>query len=323
MSETKKHDVALSFLMGDAELASEIQSRLSPHLDVFAFFERQQEIAGADGLEVFSQTFRNNSRLVVVLYREGWGDTDWTNVEHEAIQERHLKERVDWLLFVTLERDETLPGWLPETRVRFSFPDYGLEQLVGTIKYRVEQLGGHLKVESVADRAARIAQETQNREESERLLAEEGYGACTQEVDGLYERLCEKANSIGERTPSLGLQAGNDPRECVLATPRASIVVLYHPTALPTGPTLVVREWQGKKMLPEQKRSRIYLEDPKHLRDHKFRFSHRKDLGWCWEPYGDDGDTLPTQAMEDNILTMLLDLRERIEKENPHPADDW
>lgn len=95
MSEAEtKYDVAISFLHADETLAREIDARLSEQFDVFVNSKRQEAIAGTNGLESFREAFLAQSRLVVVLYREGWGSTPFMRVEHQAVTERPLVRRL-------------------------------------------------------------------------------------------------------------------------------------------------------------------------------------------------------------------------------------
>src|SRR5437899_11207412 len=87
-----EYDVAISFLSQDVDLARELADGLSPQLRVFVYIDRQREIAGTDGLTTFRAIFRSATRLVVVLFRNGWGESNWTRVEEEAISDRFLKE---------------------------------------------------------------------------------------------------------------------------------------------------------------------------------------------------------------------------------------
>src|SRR5208282_6190202 len=117
MEEAKSllYDVAISFLSRDEPLAVKLHDQLSENLSVFVYSKRQEEVAGTDGLESFRQAFLSQSRLVVVLYRNGWGQTRWTEVEELAIKERAFKGGWKSLLFVTLQSEDALPAWLPET----------------------------------------------------------------------------------------------------------------------------------------------------------------------------------------------------------------
>src|SRR5437016_13714237 len=70
-----KYDCGISFLNVDMVLARSLYEGLSPNFSVFFFFaDRQQEIAGTDGLVTFLSAFRD-SRLAIVMFRSVWGDT--------------------------------------------------------------------------------------------------------------------------------------------------------------------------------------------------------------------------------------------------------
>jgi hypothetical protein len=150
-----KYDVGISFLSADEQLASAIHAKLSEHMKVFVYSKRQEELGGTDGLVSLREAFYSDSRLVVVLYRIGWSETPWTRVEETAIKERFLDQGQDWLLFVTLDDQGKPPAWVPDFRIRFNF-HCGLEELLGAIRLRAEQLGTILTVESVVERALRL-----------------------------------------------------------------------------------------------------------------------------------------------------------------------
>jgi hypothetical protein len=128
-SPPAKCDVAISFLHKDEPLALQIHSKLSESLDVFVYPKKQEQLAGTDGLESFRQVFRADSRMVVVLYRDGWGQTPWTRVEEAAIKDRFLEQGWEWLLFVMLDDFSTPPVWLPKAEIRLNYSQYGLDQL--------------------------------------------------------------------------------------------------------------------------------------------------------------------------------------------------
>src|ERR1017187_472233 len=78
-------DVAISFEGADRALAVTIRDGLAGSLKVFEFTDRQEELAGTDGLESLRWVFHSRARLVVILMRATWGTTWWTRVEMEAI----------------------------------------------------------------------------------------------------------------------------------------------------------------------------------------------------------------------------------------------
>ena len=81
-----KYDVAISFLAPDEQLALDLASVLKDRLSVFVYPEQQKELAGTDGEAMFNEVFGRQSRVVVVLHRDGWGSTPWTRIEETAIR---------------------------------------------------------------------------------------------------------------------------------------------------------------------------------------------------------------------------------------------
>jgi hypothetical protein len=73
--ENPKYEVAISFLAQDGQVAAALNQKLSEGLEVFFFPRKQEELAGTDGLESMRAPFFNDSRVMVVLYRERWGKT--------------------------------------------------------------------------------------------------------------------------------------------------------------------------------------------------------------------------------------------------------
>ena len=69
-----KYDVALSFLLADEILATGFYQALSD-LKVFFHPRTQEDLAGIPRLETMRTPFSQASRLVVILYRERWGQT--------------------------------------------------------------------------------------------------------------------------------------------------------------------------------------------------------------------------------------------------------
>ena len=129
--ENPKYDVAISFLSKDEAIASAISQKLTEGLEVFFFPRKQDALAGTDGLESMRKPFFDESRLMVVLYRESWGKTPWTRVEETAIKEACLQYGWQRLFFILLDSASPLPVWLPQNYVRFNYADFGLEQAVG------------------------------------------------------------------------------------------------------------------------------------------------------------------------------------------------
>src|ERR1041384_970246 len=111
--ENPQYDVAISFLSKDEAQATAIYEQLNQGLQVFFYPRNQEELAGTDGMESMRKPFLDESRVVVVLYREPWGKTPWTRVEETAIKEGCLQHGWERLLFIILDKTSALPKWLP------------------------------------------------------------------------------------------------------------------------------------------------------------------------------------------------------------------
>lgn len=152
-----KYDVAFSFLAGDSSLAVALHDEISEWNASFAFPRKQDELAGREGIEELKRTYGRDARVVVVLYRNGWGHTPWTGVEKEAIADRALQHQQNFLLVVVLDRDAVLPDWISPRRIYWDFHTYGRTGLAGAIKSRITELDGNTRPEPPIERARRVA----------------------------------------------------------------------------------------------------------------------------------------------------------------------
>jgi hypothetical protein len=164
------YDVAISFVFRDQSTAQALHDELvASGLEVFFFPRRQEELAGTNGMESMRAPFLG-ARVNVVLFREPWGQTPWTRVEDTAISERCFKGGWSSLMFVQLDKTSPLPAWLPPMHVRFSFEDFGLTQLVGAIKLRVQEQGGVIKRVDAKGKAEAVKREADYLADRDRLM---------------------------------------------------------------------------------------------------------------------------------------------------------
>jgi hypothetical protein len=209
------NDVAMSFLARDEPIAREIASKLEGHLKVFFFPNRQEELAGTNGLESMRVPFME-ARVVVVLFRAPWGDTNWTRVEATAISERCLKRGWDSLLFITLDASPT-PIWLPEFHIRFDLESYGIEQAVGAIKARVQEKGGVLAKLSPIARAKRVAREIALKGDQDRFFRDQTWiqNTARLQIEQLISALVTEVDKIKAES-GLPIEAAGNKLRCIL-----------------------------------------------------------------------------------------------------------
>src|ERR1043165_202246 len=196
-----KYDVAFSFLAQDETIAQQLNDLIQAHMCTFIYSERQKELAGKDGEEVFGRVFGREARFIAIFYRNGWGETPWTRVEKVAIQNRTLEEGHDFILCIPLDKPPTAPKWLPKNRIWIGLDRWGMEGAAAIIEARVQELGGTPVEESVGDRAARLARARQRAKEREAFAStEKGSQAAQRESKALYAEIDKHVKEIAAAT---------------------------------------------------------------------------------------------------------------------------
>lgn len=307
-----KFDVAISFLSQDEPLAFELYTRLSESMEVFIYSKKQEEVAGTDGLESFRSAFRQESRLVVVLYRNGWGETPWTRIEQVAITDRLLAEGWKWLFFVMVDHISTPPKWLPETHIHFNIEDFGIEQAIGAIKARLQEEGGHLRKLDVVRQAQLLDQRATFFAERQRLMSSiEGVNAVREQVERIFRRISDKIAEITQTT-KLTTSIGHDRDCCVITNGTISLRLLWRPEALNSleNSPLRISEYRGRLLLPGERG--CYFNKPQMLSESRFHPEISTDRGWCWTLEAKPNERLISADVADQCVSVYLSLVDKV-----------
>jgi hypothetical protein len=294
-----RYDVAISLRAIDAPLAQQLADALAP-LRVFVFTRRQQELAGTNLVETFTDTFARDARLAVILHREGWGESDYTHLEEQAIQNRGLKTRWRGVLLVKLDEAE-LPTWYHDHYGYLEYPRYPFDEVVGAIRAHAERLGADRRPETAVEKSLRLARAEQDDRDREEFMR---YGAGLQllrtEVERLFAKLTHDAKRIASLHPELGLGAGSDERRVVLSGPRRSTVGFFErPFANSTeGSCLLVSTWPYRQLLPGMQG---YVDNRQPLSRVSYRPVYERDRVLRWEP-DNGGRALSTDELADEVL---------------------
>lgn len=196
-----KYEVAFSFLKEDEILALQLNDLLQDRIATFIYSKKQEEIAGTDGEETFNRVFGEESRIVVVLYREKWGKTPWTKIEETAIRNRAFEEGYDFTVFIPLDIPPSVPKWLPKTQIWANLDKYGIDGAANIIETKVQQVGGTTREESLEDRATRIKREMDFEKEKEQFLSSSpGVKAANEDVEKIVETMITQINNISSKT---------------------------------------------------------------------------------------------------------------------------
>jgi hypothetical protein len=307
----KNCDIAISFMFRDELLAREMTDRLSEAYVVFLFSKRQEELAGSSGIEEFRDVFFRRARLVVVLYRPEWGETPWTRIERMAIEERFLRDGPEFLLFVMMNSADPRPKWLPETRIRLNFDQFGLEQLLGAIKHRLELLGAQPRPDHPTAHARRVADAATFHKNRQKIYdSEEGVAAAATEAEAVIDRLNKLVAEVHQSTPELEISGSGTPRIYVITNRRVSLHTSWHnmvSNMLRDDAVLYVGEYVGH--VPDPTSNQIIVFQPKETASVLYKPELDRALGWCWRQPG--GKLWTSSELARRCIDAFLDLVDR------------
>jgi hypothetical protein len=266
-----KYDVAFSFLAQDESLATELNDLLQDRFSTFLYSKKQGEIAGTDGEKTFNTVFGEDARLVVVLYRVGWGQTAWTRIEETAIRNRAYDHGYDFVKFIPLDEPQEVPKWLPRAQIWLGLKRWGVAGAASVIEARIEELGGNPHEETAEDRAIRLERSLKFDEERKRFLrSEDGVCAANSELNSLSIELNRLVVSIRSATTSISLQVKISGRLIVIVGlgPGLSIFWHYHYSNSLDDAHLEVTLWDSHPPFDRI----INIEEPKKLNSMQFTF---------------------------------------------------
>jgi len=197
IDQTYEYEVAFSFLQQDEGIAYALNDLVQDRFKTFLYSERQKELAGTDGEKTFNEVFGEKSRIVIILYREGWGHTPWTRIEETAIRNRGHNEGYDFTTFVQLDLKSKMPQWLPKTRIYYNYDRWGTKGLAPVIEARIQEAGGQSKPDTIEDQAARLKRQVLNQKERQQFLnSPDGYEKAQLEFDKLFNLLQAKTEQL-------------------------------------------------------------------------------------------------------------------------------
>lgn len=217
-----KYDVAISFGVQDEEFANELTSLLEERLTVFLYSKRQEEISGTDGEDTFNRIFGSQSRLVVILYREQWGQTPFTRFEETAIRNRAFHHGYDFTVVIPMDEAarQKVPKWMPKNRLYVGLQRWGIQSAVGVIEARVTELGGEASEETIEGLARRAQRELDFKQRRKEYI-DSGSGIPAQ--DRAYEVIREELEAAIAVLRSEGMDVSHRP---IADDPLAPILLL-------------------------------------------------------------------------------------------------
>lgn len=320
--ENPAYDVAISFLVKDESTAAEMNRLLSQGLRVFFFPHKQAELAGTNGLESMRTPFLSDSRVMVVLYRELWGETPWTRVESTAIQEACLNNGWHRLFFISLDKSKP-PKWLPPQHIRFNMEEFGLEQAVGAIKARVHEQGGRYQPMTPAKRAGMFKADEEYRWKVSGIRSED----VIENVRNLFELISQQCAALVTEhgldiEPQITFEQNAAEKVCLVRSSRVALTVAWHQRYSNSlhEAELVVREINGR-MLLQRELGGIYLGAQTHVRRATPYLPHlSRALEHGWKLKHSEG-FISNQTLAEQCMMSLIELMEASDNGSLKPPE--
>jgi hypothetical protein len=144
-------DIAISLCKEDIDFAKKLVKAINPTLKVFFYEYRQEELISKSGPDVFARTFREESRVIVILSRKEWSESFYTEIELNAIVDRTKNEGYQSIMVIPMVQGET-PPWYPSTQIYASPFRFSIEELAHFIEFKVIEKGGVVKPLTLEER---------------------------------------------------------------------------------------------------------------------------------------------------------------------------
>jgi hypothetical protein len=307
-------DVAISFLVADEKVASTIKSKLSG-LKVFFYPHNQEELIGTNGLESMRAPFLS-ARVNVVLYRERYGRTPWTGVELAAIQDSCLKTAYRSLLFVQLDKKDPTPSWLPATHIRCVLGDFTVDQLVGAIKNKVQELGGVIHRPDAMSEAQRVKREAEYLADRDAMKRDRAWieGTVHRSLRETFQKVEQLVARVNKDQGFQIVCRSDGYHSCVMRSGFVSLGCGWvQPIYNNVGDDdahgdcyLRIGEISGTLLLPGERG--VMMHKPRVLKEHRIKVgvNENRDLMWL------DGEgQIEPERLADHIVLILMNLISR------------
>jgi hypothetical protein len=208
MSDSYKYEIGFSFLKQDEALAYQINDRLQDRLSSFIYSKKQEELGAKDGEKIFNEVFFSECRVVVVLYRDGWGNTPWTRIEETAIKNRAFEKGWDFLVLINLDESSKLPKWIPRTYIWVDYPRFKIDGAIAIVEQKAKEIGGVVRNETIQDNAERLKRHrAAELKKLHMLQSHEVFTAAHSELSGMINELKKLKSDIEDPSTNLLLSS--------------------------------------------------------------------------------------------------------------------
>jgi len=298
----KNIDVAITFLGQDESIAKDLYDSLSERLDVFYYAERQPELVGTDGEESFGEIFRDKARVVVVLYRKGWGETMMTRAERSGIKQRASKEGYNFSIWVPLDEEKSIPAFLDPQFIWFDFNRWGIDGLAAVIEEKVKESGVKVRPETVFDRLNKFNKKVELKKEIDSFhWSPEGVSFVQKAANNLESVIKNKTEKFEEITKEIrfGVQSSRE-QVSVTSFPFKMNFYVYQKASNTVHDSEII-----VSLLKDNKKPGYYDSNFSKIKEYKFHPTLDEDRNPVWAK--DNDGLYSLEELIDYMLTELTD----------------
>lgn len=189
-----KYDIAFSLCKQDVDFARKIIAQLNPSLKVFFYENNQEELISKSGPEVFGRVFRDEARIVVILSRNEWSESYYTDIERNAIIDRTSvkNQGYNFLLVIPMMPSET-PSWYPSTRIYADPQRFSIEKLAEFIEFKITDEGGKVKQLTLEERYINLQRKLAAKKQLVQMqTSSEALAAVQYEINSIHQIVLDK-----------------------------------------------------------------------------------------------------------------------------------
>lgn len=162
-----KWDIAISLCKQDVDFARQLRTAFNPSLKVFFYEDNQDELISKNGAEAFAKVFKEESRIVIILSRNEWSESFYTDIERNAIIDRTSVKNMGYQFLVVIPMEPgQIPQWYPPTRIYADPRRFPIEELAKFIELKVTDEGGIIKPITFEDRHENLLKRIKEKEKT-------------------------------------------------------------------------------------------------------------------------------------------------------------
>ena len=171
MKKDFKYDIAISLCKQDIGFARDLIKAINPSLNVFFYEDNQEELIGKMGPEAFAKVFKDEARVVIILYRKEWGESVYTEIEKNAIVDRATSQTggYNFIFLIPLEKGES-PSWYPSNRIYANPFRFNVEELARFCEFKVTEENGEIKPLTFEEKSNHFLEKLQKQQEINKYL---------------------------------------------------------------------------------------------------------------------------------------------------------